>query len=246
MTQPIRNADGEELDATWHGGGQAGAVVVLGHGVTGNKDRPFATALASGLEAAGRSALRFSFSGNGESGGAFEASTISKEVADLGAVLDSLAGRPVAYVGHSMGAAVGVQRASRDPRIRLLISLAGMVRTAEFCERKFGELTPGLDCMWALDGCPLSQAYVDDMQAVGDVLPAAAGIQVPWLLVHGDADTVVPYADSEAALAASSGRAELIRLPGADHVFTPPALDAMTAAVLDWLLPRLEQLEAPA
>ena len=42
------------------------------------------------LGAAGVASLRFSFSGNGDSEGDFQASTISKEVRDLGAVLKHL------------------------------------------------------------------------------------------------------------------------------------------------------------
>ena len=95
-------------------------IVVLGHGVTGNKDRPFIVALAEGLAAAGIPALRFSFSGNGASEGRFTDSTISKEVDDLDAVLDAFE-RAIrsAMWGHSMGGAVGVLRASGDSRIEL-------------------------------------------------------------------------------------------------------------------------------
>ena len=119
-----------------------------GHGVTGNKDRPFVVALAEGLAAAGIHALRFSFAGNGASEGRFADATISKEVEDLGAVLSVLDGYSVCYVGHSMGGAVGVLRTSGDERIRLLVSLAGMVHTRAFAEREFGEEVPDEGCMW--------------------------------------------------------------------------------------------------
>ena len=104
MFGTIRNPSGEVLDYTFHAG-TAGSrhIAVLGHGVTGNKDRPFVVALAEGLAAAGIHALRFSFAGNGASEGRFADATISKEVEDLGAVLDALDGYSVCYVGHSMG-----------------------------------------------------------------------------------------------------------------------------------------------
>ena len=89
MFGEIRNRHGEQLDYTFHEGERVSPkyIVVLGHGVTGNKDRPFVVALGEGLAAAGIPALRFSFSGNGGSEGKFTDSTISKEVEDLGAVL---------------------------------------------------------------------------------------------------------------------------------------------------------------
>src|SRR5689334_5351566 len=100
----IRNRRGERLDFTWHPGVEDRAtVVVLGHGVTGNKDRPLLVELATALARSGIHALRFSFAGNGVSEGRFEEATITKEVEDLGAVLDALPGWHVGYAGHSMG-----------------------------------------------------------------------------------------------------------------------------------------------
>lgn len=46
MFGEIRNRHGERLDYTFHAGEAGGKnIVVLGHGVTGNKDRPFVVAL---------------------------------------------------------------------------------------------------------------------------------------------------------------------------------------------------------
>src|SRR6187551_643580 len=144
----IRNRAGERLDFEYHPGAEgAGPVVVIGHGVTGHKDRPFLVALAEGLAASGIAALRISFAGNAGSEGRFEDANISKEVEDLGAVLDALPGRAIAYAGHSMGGAVGVLRAARDPRIRALVSLAAIVHTRTFLDRAFGDLTPGAGLM---------------------------------------------------------------------------------------------------
>ncbi|MEP7153490.1 MAG: alpha/beta hydrolase, partial [Nitrospira sp.] len=83
MFGTIRNMEGEKIDYTFHRGDEGRKViVVLGHGVTGNKDRPFIVALAEALSHDGIPTLRMSFSGNGDSEGRFEDSTISKEVED--------------------------------------------------------------------------------------------------------------------------------------------------------------------
>lgn len=240
MDQEIKNARGERLDYTFHRGGKDSAgIAVIGHGVTGNKDRPFVVALAEGLAQAGISALRFSFSGNGASGGRFTDSTISKEVEDLGAVLDALSGRQVCYIGHSMGGAVGVLRAAADPRIRLLVSLAGMVYTQAFAEREFGMVKPGEGFMWDNPECPLSQAYMDDMAKIHSVADQAPKIKVPWLLVHGTEDDVVPLQDSKDIAARANDPKELIELPGADHVFSGPATQKMIEVVTAWIKSRL-------
>ena len=129
----IRNAAGERLDVAYHPPagttGTAGpdALVILAHGVTAHKDRPLLIALAEACSAAGLASLRISYAGNGESEGRFVDSVPSKEVEDLGAVIDAVEQWGVArigYAGHSMGGAVGVLRTSRDARIRCLAVLA--------------------------------------------------------------------------------------------------------------------------
>ena len=105
----FRNRRGERLDVSFHPGERSDRLVLLGHGVTGNKDRPLLVALAAGLSARGWPCLRISFSGNGDSEGDFRESTVTKEREDLRDILARLPdGLHIAYCGHSMGAAVGL------------------------------------------------------------------------------------------------------------------------------------------
>lgn len=234
MFGEIRNEHGERLDYTYHEGND-NRIVVIGHGVTGNKDRPVLIALAEGLADAGISALRFSFSGNGESEGAFTDSTITKEVADLGSILNVLNNYKICYVGHSMGGAVGVLRAATDERIQVLVSLAGMVHTKEFAKREFGDVTPDEGFMWDEPDCPLSKAYMDDMTTIDSVAKQASKFAVPWLLVHGTEDDIVPLQDSIDILNYANEPTELLELPGADHVFSGDATAVMVDKGVAWI-----------
>ena len=236
MLGEIKNKQGETLDYTFHTGStETDTIIVLGHGVTGNKDRPFVVALAEELAKAGFHALRFSFSGNGASGGRFVDSTISKEVEDLGTILDNLNQTRIGYIGHSMGAAVGVLRTARDPRIKFLVSLAGMVNTREFAEREFGMVKPGAGFMWDDNNCPLSESYMDDMRKINSVIDCAPKIKVPWLLVHGTEDDVVPISDSRDIYAKANNPKKLEELPGANHVFAGAATQPMIDKVKAWI-----------
>ena len=236
MFNAIKNPRGENLDYSFHPGApDASNIAVIGHGVTGNKDRPFIAALAAALSGAGIPALRLSFSGNGDSEGRFVDSTISKEVDDLGAVLDALDGYAICYVGHSMGGAVGLLRAGQDGRIRLLVSLAGMVHTRAFAEREFGAVTPGAGCMWDEPDCPLSQAYMDDLKQIDTVAGQASRITVPWLLVHGTEDDVVPIQDARDIFARAGEPRQLVEIEGADHVFSAAFTPVMIEKVVPWV-----------
>lgn len=232
----FRNRHGEKLDAAFHPGEKDGALVILAHGVTGDKDRPLLVALAEGLAARGWPCLRLSFPGNGASEGDFGEATITKESGDLRDVLSALpAGLKVAYCGHSMGGAVGVMTAAADERIKVLVTLAGMIRTEDFCEREFGAVTPGEGCMWDEEGCPLSRNYVDDMESIGDLFDEVGQISVPYLLLHGTADDVVLIEDSRDAYDTAEEPKRLVEIPGAGHSFDEATYPRVVAEVADWL-----------
>ncbi len=238
--QLFLNRHGEKLDVSFHPGTREDRLVLIGHGVTGDKDRPLVIATAEGLVAKGWSCLRISFAGNGNSEGDFRAATISKESEDLQDVMDQLPkSLKLAYAGHSMGGAVGVLTASKDQRIEVVISLAGMVRTKEFCEREFGMVTPDQGNMWDEDGCPLSQAYVDDLHGIGDLFEEVAGLKQPYLLIHGTADDVVLPADSVDAHAKATDPKRLVLIEGAEHSFDEGTYAQVFDAADEWLTEHL-------
>ncbi len=232
----IRNRHDERLDHTFHPGTRADALVILGHGLTGNKDRPLLVALANGLSACGWPCLRISYSGNGASEGNFADSCITKGIADLQAVLDAVPDDvKVAYAGHSMGGAVGVLTAARDMRICTLVSLAGMTHTAAFVAREFGDVAPGQGLMWDEEEHPLSEKFADDLKSIGSTLSAAEAVPQPWLLIHGDADDLVPTQDSRDAFEAAICEKNFLELPGGSHSLDEADYPKIIDAVDGWL-----------
>jgi alpha/beta superfamily hydrolase len=243
MNQTIKNPLGETLDYSFASAAAESKkpdwIVVLGHGVTGNKDRPVVVDPAAALNAAGFDTLRFSFAGNGESEGDFRDATISKEVDDLNAVLDAVSSvyPKIAYIGHSMGGAVGVIQASTDLRIRALISIAGMINTKAFAETEFGKETPDEGLMWEEASCPLSSAFMTDLCHTHISLEnKVETISASWLLLHGTADDVVLPKDSETVRSVKGGSVTIVTVEGADHSFNQPAHKAeLNDNIVAWL-----------
>lgn len=213
-------------------------LVLIGHGVTANMNRPFLKALAEALATGGFHALRWSWSGNGGSEGDFRDSCISREAAELGAIIDQAAsaGYTVSYAGHSMGGAVGVVTAAEDARLRHLICLAPMVQTVRFSEAEFGTMTPDAGCMWDDPACPLSSTFVNDLRNMGSILTAAEKLPLPVLIIHGQEDDLVPVSEAEALYHAvlHEHPVSLVRLL-TDHVFSGEATSAMCHEVVEWL-----------
>jgi len=243
IDQPITNPSGEKLDYRFASASSdhpvEGWIVILAHGVTGDLDRPLVVDMAAALNAVGFDTLRFSFAGNGGSEGDFRDATITKETADLGAVIDAVTSMypKIAVVGHSMGAAVAVHRAAGDLRISALVSLAGMVDTKCFAETEFGAVQPGEGLMWDEPECPLSQAYMDDLcRNIIHLAPQAEKITVPWLLVHGTADDVVLPDDTHTVARLRGDDVCVVFIEGADHSFNEPShRSEVTRSVTEWL-----------
>lgn len=238
MVTEIRNHLGERIDFTFLEGQEnlSDWIVVLGHGVTGNKDRPVIAETATALNNTGFSTLAFSFSGNGGSEGDFRDSCVSKGVEELNAVITAVEGNKIIYIGHSMGAAVGVLTAARDERVKRLVSLAGMVNTKRFALTEFGEETPNAGCMWEEESCPLSQSFMDDLcQTIGTVIEQTDGVKVPWLLLHGTEDDVVLPQDSVDIKERLGDRVDHMVIEGADHSFNDEQRQAQLDAVVNWL-----------
>ena len=58
MDTIISNSHGERLDYTFHDPGKKSLdILIIGHGVTGNKDRPFIVALAEAIAEGGNGNL---------------------------------------------------------------------------------------------------------------------------------------------------------------------------------------------
>ena len=234
---------------------------VLVHGFKGFKDWAFFPPLAERLARAGFTAVSFNMSGSGVDAAGqgtlperFSCNTYGAELADLATVVDALAeGRlgavppaGIGMVGHSRGGGIAVLHTARDRRVRGLVTWAAIADVMRWDprEREGWRARGHLDIVNSRTGqvIPLSTALLDEIEsrpAALDVERAAAGIEVPWLIIHGTADDSVPIEDAE-RLERASGRASTRRLTiaggnhgfGAGHPWGPPA-DAPVHRVID-------------
>jgi dipeptidyl aminopeptidase/acylaminoacyl peptidase len=147
----------------------------------------------------------------------------------LGAQPGVLADR-VALVGFSQGGQVALLAAARDPRIRAVVAYFPVTDVGLWKTTTTNADIPG---------------YIAAVCEPGGTAPRspvtrAADIGAPVLLVHGDADTRVPTAQSHAmraALSAAGRASEILLVAGAEHGFTAaeeavarPVVDAFLAA----------------
>lgn len=106
-------------------------------------------------------------------------------------MFDACEGWRTSDVSHSMGGAVRLLRTVSDERLHALVSLVAVTHTREFVDRAFGHLEEG-EPMLDKPHRPFSLALRATPQPVGTLAPRAREGRVPWLVVHGDENELVP------------------------------------------------------
>ena len=242
----IRTPTELQLAGVLHQPGWPGSTgLVVCHGMMSSKDSPKHTGIAARLAERGHMALRFDFSGRGESPGSLMGLTFARQVIECRAAMAELRRigvSKIALVGSSMGGAVAVLTASVEPVVALA-TMATVGRTDLLPERAVGKA--GLE-KWKREGSilvqgePVGIALVEDAQRTD--VPAAAGkITCPWLLLHGESDEVIPVEDSQILYEAATG-AVLEVVSGADHKFSNEEhREFITNRIVDFLDEKLKK-----
>jgi putative redox protein len=237
------NSRGDKLSGVLHhpAGAAARGAVILCHGMESNKNTEKLVSLGEALASRGILALRFDFSYVGESTGKFEDITYSGEVDDLRAAYALVQNRNpgrIAILGSSMGGTVALLFAADERAIAALVTVAAPVHPEQFPRRT---LTPKQIDEWRNRGFTfhhgrrLNVSLLNDLEKI-NVPEAAARINCPVLIVHGNADEVVPVKEAYELHGCLTNSKQLLILKGGDHRLSEPAImQRATAEALDWL-----------
>lgn len=130
-------------------------------------------------------------------------------------------------MGHSMGGGVAVLTAVKDPRVRSIVTLAGVNQPNRI---PMDQAAPALKALGhvpienARTGqiMPVGQEFFDDLKQHADaydIQAAAAKLTTPWLLVHGSGDETVPLEEAHDLLDRAGDNAKLLTIQDAGHTF---------------------------
>jgi pimeloyl-ACP methyl ester carboxylesterase len=217
-------------------------LIIFAHGFKGFKDWGAYNLMADYFAQQGFRFLKFNFSHNGTTPDnptefadliAFSENTFTMELDDLGRMIDFACNGPVTpraqsvyLLGHSMGGGISIIKAAEDKRVSKLVTMASIAGFRELWPKEAEE-------QWRLSGMryiinartgmqmPLKATLLDDLDKHPvrlNIASKAAEMTIPWLLIHGDADTSVPINHAH-QLKAAQPNAELLILKKADHVF---------------------------
>jgi predicted alpha/beta-hydrolase family hydrolase len=237
------NSRGETLAGVLHrppGTNSTGAAILC-HGMESHKNSEKLIFLCQELAQRGILALRFDFSYVGESSGKFEDITYSGEVEDLRAAYELVRQRrdgKIAIFGSSMGGTVALLFAAVEPQVAAVVTLAAPLHPEHFPSRI---LSPAGMQRWhqrgftRYNGQRLNLAMLEDLESI-DVPGAARKIACPVLILHGDADEVVPVAEAHELHGCLNNTKRLSILKDADHRLSDRAtMQRALLEALDWL-----------
>jgi hypothetical protein len=216
------------------GDGPRPTALVL-HGIPGVEKN---TDIAYALRDAGWNALIFHYRGSWGSEGEY---TLAGTLDDVRAAIDELVSgrhpvdpRRLAVVGHSLGGWAAVVSAARDNRIKAAVTIGGVSNMRAWHVPEATWLA-WADFLNNTSGAELMSQY----RALGqtrnpvDVIGDLGSTSV--LIVHGDADEVVPVEQARALYRSSSGLDDLVIIAGADHAFNRHRRQ-MVETVVNWLM----------
>ena len=217
-------------------------LIIFAHGYKGYKDWGTWGLMAEAFAKAGYFFVKFNFSHNGttindpENFGDLEAfgnNNYTKELSDYQAVIDYFENHPkvdsekIAIMGHSRGGGDTVLQAQRDPKVKALITLAGVNNfVTRFPKNDRLERYRENGVFYVINGrtkqeMPHYWQFYENFrenESELDIQKAAQNLQKPYLIVHGTEDEAVKIKEAE-LLHKWAKNSELKVIEGADHVF---------------------------
>ncbi len=225
-----RNGDG---DGRW---------LVLCHGMESTRGGTKQTAIVERFVPKGYTVLRFDFSFVGDSEGEYEDLTVSGEVDDALGALDFVhqfgGATDCTLVGSSLGGLVALLAATKAQHVVSRVATIAPVADSHLFT---DGLTPDAIADWRSRGrrrvgsAFLRPTFFDDVMAL-DAPATFSRLKVPVLVLHGDADSVVPPMHANIIAASTGGPVSIKRFAGVGHRFEEPgALSLLLDALEAWL-----------
>jgi len=214
--------------------------VIMSHGFTSNKDGSHGKIpkAAERLAAMGFAVLRFDFSGCGESDP--DTITVAKQVDDLKSAIAFMRGKgymEIALVGSSLGGLVSIL--AYDKGIRTLVLWAPVTRAkipsslqSESARKELEEkgflIIRNKKGVYKVDKEFMTERTMLDSKKI------LAAIKCPVLIVHGDADDILPLQHSREAMRYLPKGSRLEVIEGANHHFTGK-VDEVIGMTVEWI-----------
>jgi putative redox protein len=212
---------------------------LFAHCFTCGKDIAAARRIAARLAAMGLAVLRFDFTGLGHSGGEFENTSFTSNVADLVAAARYLEGRglpPGLLIGHSLGGAAALRAAHEMRSVKAVATIGAPFDPGHVTHNFAGaldEIARNGVAEVTLGGRPvrIGRDFVRDVDAA-QLAPAIGGLRRALLVLHAPRDAVVGIDNATQIFMAAKHPKSFVTLDDADHLISRATDAEYTAEVI--------------
>ena len=227
-------------------------IVILCHGFRSSKDSSTNLSLADCLKQKGISTYRFDFFSHGNSQGEPEDLTVSEMISEILSAIEVVKRegfKKIALVGSSLGGLASAVAASRTSELNLVVLKCPV---SEYYQKFLQEHGPRELDHWKKTGhkffpgheenevFKLNYSFISDIKNI-NAYDSAFNIKVPVLIIHGDADALVPVEQSE-KLASLIKNSKLEVVSQADHMFSrKPHFNKMIRLISDFIVENIDK-----
>lgn len=234
-TVRFQSFDGTPLEGTYaKGTGKSDSLAILVHGITSSRDEfGLFSGLAKHLATGGMSSFRFDYRCHGKNSLPRESMTLAGIVNDIEAAAGTAAAQArhshVHVVGMSFGGGLSAYWAAMtNMEVRSVVMLAPVLDYKEDVLGQHGAIKNGKlskvvaarlarDGFVEADGFRYGGALINELPYISGV-EGLRRLNSPSLILHGDADSIVPYESSEQFVKLNS-QCRLVNIADTDHGF---------------------------
>lgn len=207
--------------------GEPRAYALFAHCFTCGKDNTAAREVARTLTDHGFAVLRFDFTGLGQSGGDFAATTFSSDIADLVHMADHLREQraaPSLLIGHSLGGAAVLAAAERIPEVRAVATI-GAPYAPEHVTHLFAGDIPEIESAGEADVTLGGSTFRVGRDFLTDISEQRqhdriAALTRPLLILHAPQDTLVDIDNARQLFDTAPHPKSFMDLDGTDHLLS--------------------------
>ena len=232
---PFKSFDGTALEGTYVSGhGKSEAVVILVHGITSSRDEfGLFSGLADHLVNKGVPSFRFDYRCHGKSNQPMETMTLSGIVNDIESAVALGMAQASASCVHIVGMSFGggltaFWAATTEIAVTSVVMLSPVIDYEEDVLGQHGAIIDSklttdaaeqlhVKGFLEIDGFRYGTALLNELRFISGV-EGLLRLKCDSLILHGDADSIVPYASSQRSVTLNE-RCKLVNIPGTDHGF---------------------------
>ena len=114
--------------------------------------------------------------------------------------------------------------------LEFIVSLGGVMNTQSYAQKLMNNLHQD-----ELGSESLHPNFIESLLQAKNLLSDSKSISIPWLLIHGTRDKIVPIVELKPIIESKIPQRDLIEIDGGDHNFSGNYLSSACDILIKWI-----------